>query len=407
MPRSRGRRPKHRSSRRPTAPRSWAAEVVSDAGRLLEPDMSRAAAEAFASAAVGSATASGPDAARYCGERAIRVLLEHADRRRTRPAAALVGALALLTADEAVHASAEGWAAAVLTELDWARADPAAIRRASVAADPWDDQRVTFLEYDGHVVVVETVRSLGETVLDIAVLEAEGTAEWDADGDWPRRQVGLEEAVTPLLRAARHTELLVPPVESEGYHSFRLALDARLRATGLEVDDEWEPLGDDERQALLDRLFADVELPDDDVTRELADLCLTFADGWLPGGVLAWSPAAVERFLLDWAPRKTFLDRERQELLPAVTYAFVGWALVERGLDRTDAAEAAATALALHDDFLAQYEESEPSPATLLAQRIEAAGIDPRDRAAVEAVVSQYNAEQLARQARDAGRSRR
>ncbi len=77
---------------------------------------------------------------------------------------------------------------------------------------------------------------------------------------------------------------------------------------------ETAEIAEADRRALIPDVLAS-QGHDSDVGL-LADLFIGLADGDLPGGVLAWSLGALERFLLDRVHRRTILDPEDLEAFP-------------------------------------------------------------------------------------------
>ncbi|HWH29356.1 MAG TPA: hypothetical protein VNU26_10400, partial [Mycobacteriales bacterium] len=226
--------------------------MISDARWLLEPGTTRLQAETFASVAVGSATMSGDSGTRYVGQEAVQALVADASKRRSANSAAVVAAMTLVTDAPAVRSAWEEWARDVAADLPWLDEPAPPLQRAAVGGDPYDDHRVTLLDHGDHVIAVETSRALGRTVETVVMTDADAFGAWDADQLGELREVTAEEAVPPLLTALSHAEILWPPVEHEGYHTYRLLLEARLRATGLEPAED-ELMSDEEERALLDR----------------------------------------------------------------------------------------------------------------------------------------------------------
>jgi hypothetical protein len=344
VPKSRGRKASSRKPPRPQAT-SWQSDVVHATRVLLREGTTRTDAEAFASEVLGDVAAArrSPDEEALV-DAAVVELTRWSTRKRTRQAAALVAALATVVEDPAVEAALDDWARQLVSDVGWVSQPPALPRAASVAVDPYDDERITFLEYDDVVVVVQTSRGMGNAVTTVNLGRPGVTAAWDETEDWPRRDLTVPEAVQALQAAALETDLWWPPNDDEDYQRLRALLAARLEAVDVPEpleDSDHEPLPDDELEQLLDRFLCDEGLDGDRGARSLAEECVRFADGWVPGGALAWSPAVVERFLLDWVPRRTDLDDEARARLPAVTAAFVAWALRKRGVP-PDAVAAAA-----------------------------------------------------------------
>jgi hypothetical protein len=348
VPKSRGRKP---SSRKPARPQttSWQSDVVHASRVLLREDVTRTDAEAFASEVLGDVAAArrSPDEEALV-DAAIVELTRWAGRKRTRQAAALVAALATVVDDPALVVALDEWARTQVADLAWVSQPPALPRAASVATDPYDDERITFLEYDDVVVVVQTSRGMGDAVTTANLGLPGVTSAWDETQDWPRHELSVPEAVQALRAAALGTELWWPPNDDEDYVRLRAMLAARLAAVDVPEpleEPESQPLPDTERAALVDRFLSDEGLDGDSGARSVAEACVRFTDGWISGGALAWSPSVVERFLLDWAPREAELDDEARARLPALTAAFVGWALRERGVPQDAAAAAAHVAL--------------------------------------------------------------
>lgn len=404
VPKSRGRPPSRRkpTKRRP-APPSWQAGVLRECEHLLDRQLPRTQAELYASDVLGEVAGQ----RRTLDERdlvatAVADLAAYADRRRTPAAAALVASLATVREDDVLQRALDDWARAVVAEVPWTTAPPLLPVSASVLRDAYNDACTWMLQYDDGVLAAQTERVMDGAVVSATLLKPGGDAAVVESQPYGPNAVHemrtVDEVVAVLREAQKHTDRWWPPHDDADYLRTAALMAARLRATGVPArKTEFEPLPDEQRQAMLDRFFAAVGLPDDEVTRELADLCVAFGDGWMSGGPLMWSPALVERFLLDWVPRKTVLDDERRRLVPSVTYAFVGWALVERGLDHDLAAAAATVALERQDDFTQLYDETERGPATQVVQYLQDQGIDLTDQEAVQRGVGMWNAEQNAR----------
>jgi len=402
MPKSRGRKHPKRTTRPRPAPGSWHASVLKEAASLLSQTLSRLQAELYASDLLGEVRLQpqqfGEDG---IDELCVRDLCLYAARRRTPAAAALVAALATVYVHPDLDEALAEWAGPLVADLPWAQEPTPQPIAAYRAADAWDDVVDWLLEYPEAHLSVTTSRADGGAVVRAALAPPTLLERWNSSADLPRLSpVLVAQAATALLQGQALADRRWPRLDEEGYARVGHLLAARLRATGAKTFEvEWDPLPEVEREALLDAFFTEAEVTDDEVWRELADLCLTYGDSYISGGPLAWSPAIVEDFLLDWAPRKTVLDTDRQELLPAVTQAWVGWALRRHGLNAVDADDAAHVALEVQDEFLRLYDAAEKSPATAIVERLQAAGIDLTDKEAVDREISAYNAEQVARRA--------
>ncbi|MCW2620679.1 MAG: hypothetical protein JWL64_281 [Frankiales bacterium] len=396
MPKSRGRQPTRRKpppGRRP-APRTPAQAALREAERLLAPTTDRCEAESAASIWLGAAEFVGPfDTTATASARLADAVVAAADKRRSPGAAAALAALATVVDHPGVRAGLDDWASALLVDHSWVREPAPELVAAWRSDDAWEDITVIFLDYGSDVIMTLTSRVMGQ-FLTAGLVGPEAMTVWESQ-DVPMdvlREVSTVEAVGLLQHRLFLTDHTTPPLTDERFLEVRAVLAARLRATGIEpVDDENEPLSDAERDELLDAFFGDTGVPDDDITRELADLCLLFGDSHLPGHPLAWAPTAVERFLLDWAPRKTLLDDERVRLLPTVTYAWVGWALLRQGVSPNAATDAAQVALDLRDQAREAYDEAEKSPATQVVSWLQDEGVDLTDQNALQAALQRFN----------------
>lgn len=205
----------------------------------------------------------------------------------------------------------------------------------------------------------------------------------------------LRAVVTAQLA---HTDKLTEPPGSESFASdrtFALARLALLPETG--TGPSREPTADEERAALLKAFRASA------AGRRLAgadprslEFCLDMVIDWADrrdGRPLRWSPAAVDLFLLDWAPRATLLDQTDIALLPRVLDAWVAWAGRRRKLPAMAVKATRETVSRASGEFtrLAATGEVRGPAAQLVAQLL-AEGVDLDDTEAVEHWVAQHNA---------------
>ena len=339
MPKSKVRK-KARTSR-PTPPTSPMAQALAFAERLLHDEATRVQAEVLASEVLGNlvAHAKGADA-RARRAAALDTLVTGACRRKTPAAAALLTAVQLIVENPAVE---QDWTAELLTERSWPQApvpQPTGARR---VPDVYDDHVIWLLDYEDCILAASTARWFHQGVLSVSVLLPGPIGDIDADAT----QMPVEEAVRALRDGQQYTEMLWPPHDEPDYEANGLALAARLRAISLPEEEPapWQPLPTQARTELLDAFFADLGMEDAAASRVCADLCLTFGEHQIDGDPLAWSPDIVEAFLLEWLP--VHADHPLDSLLATVTYAWVGWALVRRGLSKELAQEAAQVALDL------------------------------------------------------------
>ena len=336
MPKSRGR--KHpKSTRRPQPrPTSWQAALVKVGRTLRSPDSDRASAELFASGLLGTVWADRDIGDRDILDSWLHDLLGYVTTRRSPEAAALLAALRTVLSHPAVDAELADWGAPLLADVPWASAPAPLPVRASRSSDVWNEVTAWFLEYDDEVLNVIQRRWASGAVGTLASFTPAVLEVWDdetarSDGEMGARvAVPVEDAVATLLAAQHMTEMTWPPSDDEDYVQLGHLLAARLAAVGVAPaeEPEWEPMSEEAKDALIERFLADdQELKDDDGTREILDACLWYGDSYMYGGALAWSPIHVELFLLDWLPRKTFLEPEVRRLVPTVTYAWTGWAM--------------------------------------------------------------------------------
>lgn len=296
-----------------------------------------------------------------------------------------------------------GWATGHMDPTDRTPEQPV---RAQLWSDPWGSIRTYLIRYSEpveHMMLVHVSTVGGVYVAGIEV----GTS----DGEDPEETIGpmtlqgdidVAEALDFVAEALVATDMYWPPQEDPDYTLTRAF--AHWRTRGHLVDPDWEPLPDDQRRQLIDDFAAESrgELGLDEETVEvLADTFIDFGDGYLHDGVLAWSPGEVERFLLDWAPRKVILQPEWVQALPRVLRAWVGFALRRRAL----AEEHLAPVQAAVDEHAATYLEevgtAPRGPAAELMARALAQGVDLQDQDALDRLVGEYNAEQNARRLMD------
>ncbi|MGL4175157.1 MAG: hypothetical protein ACRCSN_03690, partial [Dermatophilaceae bacterium] len=166
---------------------------------------------------------------------------------------------------------------------------------------------------------------------------------------------------------------------------------------------------DDARRHLLDAFAAahGAELGlDASIVEVLADTFVDFGDGYLDGGVLAWSPGEVERFLTDWAQRKVLLEDEVAAELPRVLRAWVGFALRRAGLAPEHIGPVVEAVDEFERDYLDGVAEGRSGTAGVAAELmayLAERGVDLDDSGAVAQGVSAFNAERNARSLLDGG----
>jgi hypothetical protein len=276
--------------------------------------------------------------------------------------------------------------------------------RAFRAVDVYDSERVLFIEYGTHTLFAEILATGGTLVEKLSLLQVGAAEAWDGvrepgDVPMPIEEIPVADALADLADSLRYTDMVWPRHDDEDFVDLRALAWARSRVY-LPEWPEFEPLADEERAALVE---AFVELTtDSEAYRSLADLFVDYGDGYLNNRPLGWCPDAVAMFLADWLPRKAFLDADERIALPDALRSWLRFALERRGV----ADEWITPVTAMVDEWLPQFEhavddETSWGPAKQIAAELQARGIDPRDKDAVDGVIGQLNAERLANRLRD------
>lgn len=286
--------------------------------------------------------------------------------------------------------------------VDPVRHRPPAPTSAQLWSDPWDANRVHLLRYETPVphtlfVAETTVGGRYVQVIDVGVEDPSRPLEPRAEDDLEVADVEPADGLAEVADALWQTDMYWPPQNADDYTIFRAYAHWLTRGHRRETD--WEPLPDDERERLLDEFAGRHGLDlDDDVVRLLADTFVDFGDGYLHGGILAWSPGEVEHFLLDWIHRKVILEPEVQPHVPEALRAWVAFALARRGLKPEHIDPVVDAVRELEDAYAeASTDSALHGPAKEITSRLIAAGVDLHDEEAVNRAIGQYNAEQIAR----------
>lgn len=390
-------------------------QAVRLAAPLLEPGTDRVAAEMLGSELLGSTWADAEP-----GERSPESALAHRFighvRSRPNPGGIALLAACALVAGEPLRHELEAAVAELGQVPAWAEGPVPAPTRAWLAEDPWGQQQIWFLRFDKpaeHLLVAAVVQPGGTEVISLMVDPPEALQDYDeiqaevvAAGDVParRREVPLAQALSELRDALIHTDLLWPREHPQRYTTNRLLVRRRVLAhaqppPSLKTQtQEADELPGADREALITRFLAG-QPPgaDKDDTGHLVGLFLDYGQGHLHGGPLAWTPADVSLFLLDWLPRKAVVDHADREVLPALLAAWVRFALTERGLEErwirvvVDAVQE--NTQDFHDGYV---DPSLYGPARQFADWVSQAGVDLDDQAAMDTAVRQWNAQRLA-----------
>ncbi|MEU7905361.1 hypothetical protein [Actinoplanes sp. NPDC049118] len=277
--------------------------------------------------------------------------------------------------------------------------------RAWRAVDVWDSEHVLFVEFAGqrpHTLMAQISLAGGVLVDKLAVLQPEAAETWDrlrepGEVPMPAVECPVEVVLAELADALRSTDMTWPRHDDEDFLDLRALAWARCRPYLPDFRD-WQPMGDEERERLLDG-FAPA---DDTVARSLADMFLDYGDGYMTSGPLCWSPGQVGLFLADWLPRKAALDAEQRAALPEVLRRWIRYALERRAVNL----EWIGPVVEAVDTFLPAFEEAFDDtaawgPAKQIAVELAARGVGLSDSEAVEDAMRGLNAERLARHLTD------
>lgn len=406
-PPGRGRAGKARQKRIVRQPR--VSDVMLQRTKDLEGDVDALFAEQWASEWLGTAWVTAPMGERH-PERAL--CTEVVGRACSRPSAGGLAAVAALlrVAPEGERSMLEE-AMQILVESQpvpaWFEEPGATPVAASRAVDVWDSSRVLFVEYASpipHTLAAWIMTAGGTFVTALAVLGPGAAATWAAELDQPTpmplTEAPASEVLAELAEALRRTDMTWPRNDEDEFVKWRALAWTRCRGHAGEPP-EWEPLPDEQRQQLVDD-FVTTGVPDDDVTRSVADLFLDYGDGYIQAGPLAWSPTEVQLLLADWLPRKAALDAEQRAALPGLLKRWVAFVLGRRALQP----EWIEPVVAAVDEYVDEFErafddESSWGPAKQIASDLQARGVDMSDPTAVDEGMRALNAERLAQRLRE------
>ncbi|GLW32983.1 hypothetical protein [Actinoplanes regularis] len=273
--------------------------------------------------------------------------------------------------------------------------------RAWRAVDVWNSEHMLFVEFAGptpHTLMAQISLAGGVLVDKLAVLQPGAAGTWDRlrepdEVPMPAVECPVEDALAELADALRTTDMTWPRHDDEDFVDLRALAWSRCLPYLPDFRD-WQPMGDEERQRLLDG-FAPAG---DTVARSLAELFLDYGDGYMTSGPLCWSPGQVGLFLADWLPRKAALDAEQRAALPDVLRRWIRYALERRAVDP----EWIGPVVEAVDKFLPAFEEAFDDtatwgPAKQIVAELTARGVDLSDSEAVEDAMRGLNAERLAR----------
>jgi hypothetical protein len=415
-PKSRGRpkgrgRPIKKRHLATTRPLTLHERVMIEAAVYLGHDAPRVTAETAASQWLGEAWVSADMGERHAERDLVEALVGELSGPRDNAAYLALVALATIAEPDERDRIQEHVASSGLRLIPlWSGEDKAQPQSAWRASDVYGSVISIFVAYGGqepHELAVNLRTIGGLWVEHISLLEP-GSHDFEGVTGTGTAAVEItpEQALSEIAEALMVTDLYWPRQSDPGYTEMRAVAHARSRSFAVRSDRQ--PISDDERHDLIESFVSenDVVAPED-VLRVLADTFIDFGDGYLPGGVLAWSPGEVERFLTDWVVRKVILDAEDRAALPAALRAWLVFALRRRGLQEQDIAPVIAAVEELADEFLDAFDDESAwgtgkQVMTALLER----GVDLPDKDAVAAAVRAYNAEQLARRLQESMESR-
>lgn len=281
---------------------------------------------------------------------------------------------------------------------------PPSPERAQFWSDPWGSDTVYLLRYavpTPHIVIVP-MGTVGGVMVEKVIVEQDADPDETIGAMTLRGDVPVALALAAIADGLFTTAMYWPPHDDGDYIVNRAY--AHWLTDGHRSEADWEDISDETRRELITAFQEDhgPQLAHDAQTVDLlADVFVDFGVGYLPGGVLAWSPGEVERFLLDWVQRKVVLDPKDSVALPDVLTEWVAFALRRKGIAAADIEPVVAAVDECADQYLGDVTTSGQGPAAELMKRAMAEGTDLTDQAALDRLIGSYNAEQNARRLTD------
>jgi hypothetical protein len=276
------------------------------------------------------------------------------------------------------------------------------VREAWKAIDAFGDQEALLLafEYPGRDPALASVvvdRTLGYRIKDssVATTVRPVVERWRREQDITVESIPVGEAAGRILRALRHTDITIDPPITDDYalnRAFVAALARRVPDVVVPPEPEPPPTGELDR--LVDEFMASDEATGLRATADqAAQALLAYQGEWRADDPLRWSPTVVEMCLLDWLPRKTILENEVLEAIPATLRALVRYAGGRRSLP----GELVSETLDAVDRFEPEFARAMKSPSSagssknlLLAMQKE--GVDMLNQEQVGAWIEGFNA---------------
>ncbi|WP_256840675.1 hypothetical protein [Ornithinimicrobium cryptoxanthini] len=411
-PKGRGRTPARRQStrsthdthgaQRPVTELSASRRILQEARTSLSDDQSLLAVRLVASAWVGAVWGARSMGARDPEGALVTELVGELGGRQGRAAYLALEALQTIARDAWRDPLSTALAHSDQPRPAWAREldTPPAPDRAQFWSDPWGSETVYLLRYslpEPHIVLVP-ISTVGGVMIQSIVVERDANPDETVGAMTHRGDIPGDKALAAVADGMFQTDMYWPPQDDPDYIVNRAY--AHWLTQGHRRESDWEEVPDEKRQELLTAFQQEhgARLPHDaQVVELLADTFVDFGEGYLAGGVLAWSPGEVERFLLDWVQRKVILDPDDSAALPDVLREWVVFALRRKGVAGADIEPVVAVVDDLADDYRDDVGTSPKGPAAELLSRAMAEGIDLGDKEAMDRLIGAYNAEQHAR----------
>lgn len=224
-----------------------------------------------------------------------------------------------------------------------------------------------------------------------------------ADDRLAFREIPLDEAAARWREALATTDLYQDPPSSEDLEHLRALIMARLSllpprgrvaARAAMMEDERDELvaeflDSGETVGLVGTDAADDEA---ETVSELAHEILTFGLDYVAGIPLRFSPAMVEMFCLDWAPRKIAMDGDAFTLLPDVLAAWIRFVGRRRGVPESSIGEVVDAVYDAAPEMIELCQDPATwGPAKIMCLAIQQRGVDPRDQGALDELVAEVN----------------
>jgi hypothetical protein len=271
-----------------------------------------------------------------------------------------------------------------------------------VLEDPYGDQLAYYstFRYPGrepHTLMALYDENIGGIIKD-------AFAAYVAPNQDPRRRAEQElgaivKDADPGVMAARvrqavaSGDLYLDNDWTPEFKETRALLLSRMRSLPAALLPEPQPPLDNEaRAALTSEFLASPHAPAFEDAAAIVGHCLDARCDYGDGDALRWSPIVVELFMLDYLPRRAFLDAGQIRILPQVLRGWVRFALMKLGLDERWIAEAEDAVQRFTPEFRrAVTDHSSFGPAKAIANAMLASGVDLRDQRAVDWWIEDFN----------------